>query len=258
LPLPPVSPPRAFTQHWPDRASNIFDKRAYDRSSEVAKFTPFDETVGAVGELLKAGKIKQWGLSNENAVGVCKILESCARLNVQKPVTIQNDFSVLHRKFEEDGTAEACSPLHSGVANGIVLLAYGALAGGTLSGKYKRGPDGVLVTAEAKRARHALFPQFQPRYFSGSSIDTTDKLVGLAKRYGITPSQLALQWAASREYMGSVIIGATTLEQLRENINVWQLPALTDERVKEIDAACYEMFTPYYSRVGEVKAVKPA
>mmetsp|Transcript_14957 Transcript_14957/g.34808 ORF Transcript_14957/g.34808 Transcript_14957/m.34808 type:complete len:391 (-) Transcript_14957:1095-2267(-) len=244
-----------YQLHWPDRATNVFDARAYTRASELATFTPFDETVGAVGELLKSGKIKQWGISNENAVGVCKLLESCARLGVQKPVSIQNDFSVLHRKFEEDGTAEACSPLHSGVANGIVLLAYGALAGGTLSGKYIRAVDGSLET-KAKKARHALFPLFQPRYWSGAAVATTEKLVELAAKFSLTPSQLSLLWARDREYMGSVIIGATSLQQLTENIATFELPGLSDEQVAEIDAASSEMFTPYYSRVGEFKIVR--
>lgn len=116
-------------QHWPDRSTNMFDTRAYKRSAERPAFTPFDETVGAIGELLAAGKVKQWGISNENAVGVCKLLESCAKLGVQSPVTIQNDFSVLHRRVEEDGTVEACSPVHSAVTpNGILLLACAARA----------------------------------------------------------------------------------------------------------------------------------
>lgn len=241
--------------HWPDRATNIFDARAYSRAHENAAFTPFDETVGAIGELLAAGKIKQWGLSNENAVGVCKILESCARLGVRKPVTIQNDFSVLHRKFEEDGTAEASSPLHSGVPGGIKLLAYGALAGGTLSGKYTRQPNGELRSAD-KGSRHALFPSFQPRYYSGASVDTTARLVEVAARHGLTPAQLALLWAAGREYLGSVIIGATSLAQLRENVAVFnELEPLSEAQSAEVDAACADMFTAYYSRTGEFKKV---
>lgn len=178
--------------HWPDRATNIFDTRAYKRSAERPVFTPFDETVGAVGELLRRGLIKQWGLSNENSMGVCKMLESCARLGVQRPVSIQNDFSLLHRKFEEDGTAEACSPLHSGVApHGVLLLAYGALAGGTLSGKYRRGSDGSLQTS-AKGARHTLFPAFQPRYFSGAVRART------RGRRALTPPRAPLTRSPSR------------------------------------------------------------
>lgn len=245
--------------HWPDRTSNIFDTRAYSRQHELVAFTPFDETVGAIGELFAAGKIKQWGVSNENAVGVCKILESCARLGVCKPVTIQNDFSVLHRKFEEDGTAEACSPLHSGVAHGVRLLAYGALAGGTLSGKYTRQPGTNELRCADKGSRHTLFPGFQPRYYSGASIDTTARLVAVAAKHGLKPAQLALLWAAGREYLGSVIIGATSIAQLRENIAVFnELEPLTKELNDEIDAACDDMFQAYYSRAGEFKKVVDA
>ncbi|KAG8464463.1 hypothetical protein KFE25_003526 [Diacronema lutheri] len=245
-----------YQLHWPDRSTNMFDTRAYKRSAERPAFTPFDETVGAIGELLAAGKVKQWGISNENAVGVCKLLESCAKLGVQSPVTIQNDFSVLHRRVEEDGTVEACSPVHSAVTpNGILLLAYGALAGGTLSGKYRRDADGSLVTS-AKRARHVLFPAFQPRYFSGASIETAEKLCVLAAKYALTPAQLALLWAAGRDYVGSVIIGATSVAQLEENIAAFELPKLTAEQEAEVDAACDRMFTPYYSRVGEYKHIK--
>lgn len=178
-----------YQLHWPDRYSNLFDRREYSLAEERAVFTPFEESVKAIGELLAAGKIKQWGVSNENAVGICKFMEACEKNNVQKPVTIQNDFSCIHRKFEEDGTAEACSKLHCGVDGGIKvrdaaadsrcppppaharptraqLLAYGALAGGTLSGKYERDADGNLTT-KSKRSRHVLFPNFQPRWEPG-------------------------------------------------------------------------------------------
>lgn len=127
---------------------NVYDKC---RPELERAHTSFEEQVQAVGELIKAGVVKHWGLSNETTFGVCQFGEVCERLGVPPPVSIQNDFSLVNRMFESD-LAEACAPSHYNVG----LLAYGPLAGGTLSGKYLGGkmPEG---------GRHSSFPNFQPR-----------------------------------------------------------------------------------------------
>ena len=251
--------------HWPERYTNIFAARAYKRAGERAS-TPIDEQVSAMGELLAAGKIRAWGLSNENAHGVARFLEAAARLGVPPPVSIQNDFSLLHRRFEEDGTAEACAPLHAGFSGGVGLLAYGALAGGVLSNKYRRA-DGGAPPAEtggaARRqlagpadARHVRFPQFQPRYYSEGSLDVAERVAAIAAERGVAPAELALRWARSREYVGAVIIGATTLEQLRENLAAFDgEPGLDRAAEAALDAALEPGAAPYYRGVGELKAV---
>ena len=170
-----------FQLHWPARYTPIFSAKRYQRRHErrPEDIPAVDEQVLAIKECLDSGKVKAWGLSNENAVGVSLFLESCRRLGVPPPATIQNDFSAAHRRFEEDGTAEACAPLHSAAGKeGVALLAYGALAGGTLTGKVRalptsseakgnekgkgKGKEGEVIVAP-EQSRHVLFPHFQPR-----------------------------------------------------------------------------------------------
>ena len=243
-----------YQLHWPERYTNIFADRSYTRSRE-RESTPIDEQVLAIKMLIDSGKIKAWGLSNENAVGVGLFLEACARLGVPKPATIQNDFSLLHRKFEEDGTAEACAPIRSGFDAGVGLLAYGVLAGGALSGKYELQADGTRAGPAA--ARHVKFPAFQPRYVSGASLAAADIYAEVAAKKDVTPSQLAILWARSREYMGSVIIGATTMAQLAENIAAFELEDLTPEELVDIDAV-QNFHTPYHKGVGAVAILASA
>jgi len=246
-----------YQLHWPARYTPMFGFKAYERRLErTSEAVPsIDEQVAAMGELMKAGKIRAWGLSNENGVGVTLFLESARRLGVPAPATIQNDFSLVQRKFETDGTAEACSPFTSGTSHGVSLLAYGALAGGTLTGKITA--DGVAPPD----SRHVRFPHFQPRYYSEGSRASAQEYAALArelnsereKRGGgsvsggsksssgersddddgsgvasvdgssseFTPAKLALLWARHREYVGAVIVGATSLAQLRENLEAF-------------------------------------
>lgn len=122
-----------------------------------------------------------------------------------KCVCPQNDFSLVDRAFERE-TAEAC--YHYGVK----MSSYGPLAGGMLSGKYTE--DGN----DLSKARHTLFPTFQQRYHLDRTKDAARKYAGIARKYGLTPSQLALAWQRTRWYIDSVIIGATSMEQLEDNI----------------------------------------
>ncbi|EKX34216.1 hypothetical protein GUITHDRAFT_80744 [Guillardia theta CCMP2712] len=196
-----------YQLHWPERYTPGFGALAYQRCLERVDSVPIEEQVAAMGELIKQGKIRYWGISNENAFGVAKFVMAAEKLQVPLPVSIQNDFCTIDRRFEQDGTAEACSPLNA-PPHGISLLAYGPLAGGTLSGKYSTG------LWDLSSSRHTLFPLFQPRYHAKNAIEFAKQHADIAAKYGITSSQLALAWAAAREYMGSVIIGATTMDQV--------------------------------------------
>lgn len=211
-----------YQLHWPERYAPKFGDRIYKQEMEHPNFTAWEETVQAMGDLIKEGKIKHWGLSNESAHGVTMFCETAKRLGVPKPITIQNDFSLLDRCFEEE-TAEACSPLFGNVS----LLAYGPLAGGTLSGKYLDGK-------KPEKSRHVVYEVFQRRYHAPLSMEATAEYAALAKSKGLSPTQLALAWCASRWYMGSVIIGATTLEQLKENFDAFDI-TLDEETLKAID-----------------------
>lgn len=103
----------------PQRYTPTFGSLGYVRSNERSDDISYEESVGAIGELIKAGKIRHWGISNENAVGVLKFIEAAKKLGVAPPVSIQNDFSMVDRRFEQDGTAEACSPHSSQIENGV-------------------------------------------------------------------------------------------------------------------------------------------
>lgn len=211
-----------FQLHWPDRYAPLFGKNQFRSELAAAHVpVPFEEQVAAVGELLKSGRIKHWALSNETPYGVCKMCEVAAKLGVPPPVSIQNDFSLLDRRFENT-TAEACYYYNIG------LLVYGGLAGGTLTNKYN---DGSELPANC---RHVQFPGFQPRYHSERSRTAGRRYYELAQKKGLSLSQLALAWCKSRDYVTSVIIGATTLEHLKENIGALKID-LDKETLAEID-----------------------
>jgi len=215
-----------YQLHWPSRYAPVFGKRQFDyaaASADGADGTPIDESVAAVGELLKSGKVRHWGLSNETPYGLCKYAEAARRLGVAPPVSVQNDYSLVDREFD-GGNAECCHPKNLNIG----LIAYGCLAGGGLSGKYLGG-------ALPAGGRHTLWPAFQPRYVVGRAAEATEDYAALAARKGVSCTTLALAWAASRPFMASVIIGATTLAQLEETIDAC-LTTLDAETLAEIDA----------------------
>lgn len=214
-----------YQLHWPSRYAPVFGKRQYiysAASADGADGAPIEESVAAIGELIKAGKVRFWGLSNETPFGLCAFAAAAKKLGVPAPVSVQNDYSLLDREFD-GGNAEACHPKNLNIG----LIAYGCLAGGGLAGKYLNG-------AKPAGSRHTLYPNFQPRYVCDRATAATADYAALAKRLGMTPATLALAWAASRPFMASVIIGATTLEQLDECIDACLTP-LSDEAKREVD-----------------------
>lgn len=216
--------------HWPARYVPLWGKRQY-RVDEERPATPFEEQVRIMGELIKEGKIRHWGLSNETSYGVAQMCEAARRLGVPPPVSVQNDFAPVYRHYEEE-MAETCAPS----AYNLGLLAYGVLAGGTLSNKYANGdkPSG---------ARHTDFPNFQARYHNPRTVAAAAEYAALAKRVGLSPATLAIAWSASRWYMGSVIIGATTLQQLEENIKACEVQ-LDETTLAAIDDIHIRMRSP--------------
>lgn len=229
-----------YQLHWPDRYTPTFGALSYQRANERDDGIAWDEQVQAMGDLIKAGKIRHWGLSNENSFGVTMMVQTAKRLGVPPPVSIQNDFCLVDRRFEQDGTAEACSPLNV-PKGGIGLLAYGALAGGTLSGKYHDGSD-------TSKSRHDKFPDFQPRYHAEHTRQMAKEFCDIATAAGFKPAQLALKWAADREYMGSVIIGATTMEQLKDNVAAFELDVPKDV-MEQIDQLYLSKERPFFNKV---------
>jgi len=135
---------------------------------------------------------------------------------------LARDFSLLYRSFESE-LAEACSPKH----HNLTLLVYGALNGGALSGKYLDG-------SASSSARFHFAPTFQPRYHAKAAAETTAEYVALAKQHGMSGATLAQAWCYSRHYVGSVIIGATSIEQLEANWQAACVP-LSEEVLRRVD-----------------------
>lgn len=194
-----------FQVHWPARyIGGLFGDMRYHLDQEREPSADFDEIASAMDELIGAGKIRHWGLSNENAFGLCKYDEACRTGGLAHPISIQNDFSLMNRTFEPE-LAEACSPRNFNIS----LLVYGGLAGGTLSGKYLKNPQAP--------GRHTTYPGFQPRYHGPLAQAATAKYVALADDLGMTGTELALAWMLSLPYVGSIITGASHPDQIAEH-----------------------------------------
>lgn len=207
-----------YQLHWPERSTNFFGQLGYRHEPEE-QFTPFEEVLGVLGELVQAGKIRHIGLSNETPWGVMQCLEIARRLDLPRVVSVQNPYSLLNRSFEV-GLAEIAQ------REDVGLLAYSPLGFGVLSGKY-------LDDTKPAGARLTLFDRFQ-RYTNAQGTAATRAYVELARAHGLAPAQLALAFVTSRPFVTSNIIGATRLDQLEQNIGSESL-TLSDEILEAID-----------------------
>ncbi|HEY3539976.1 MAG TPA: NADP(H)-dependent aldo-keto reductase [Trinickia sp.] len=208
-----------YQLHWPDRSTMTFGRPTYPWIDD--EYTvPIEETLSVLAEFVKAGKIRHIGVSNETPWGVSQFLRAAERLGLPRIVSIQNPYSLLNRTFET-GLSEFSHRERIG------LLAYSPLAFGWLSGKYERG-------ARPAGARITLYERFQ-RYSKPQAIQATSAYVALARRYGLSPAQFALAFVNSRPFVTSNLIGATSLDQLRENIASIDV-TLPEAAFAEIDA----------------------
>ena len=191
-----------YQTHWPDRAVNIFGRRGFAPDA-AEDMTALDHTLDVMGDLVKAGKIRFFGVSNETPWGLMRYLDLADQRDAPRAVTIQNPYSLLNRLFEV-GLAEVA------IREDCGLIAYAPMAGGVLSGKYLNGgrPPG---------ARFTLNPQMS-RYFGASADQATARYVAVAKRHGLDPGTMALAFVNDRPFLTSSIIGATTMDQLRGDI----------------------------------------
>jgi aryl-alcohol dehydrogenase-like predicted oxidoreductase len=208
-----------YQLHWPDRSTMTFGRPTYPWIDD--EYTvPIEETLSVLAEFVKAGKIRHIGVSNETPWGISQFLRAAERLGLPRIVSIQNPYSLLNRTFET-GLSEFSHRERIG------LLAYSPLAFGWLSGKYERG-------ARPAGARITLYERFQ-RYSKPQAIQATSAYVALARRYGLSPAQFALAFVNSRPFVTSNLIGATSLDQLRENIASIDV-TLPEAAFAEIDA----------------------
>ena len=209
--------------HWPQRNVPMFGATEFDPSKEK-NGPPIREQVEGMAALIKAGKIRHYGLSNETAWGVCEFQRAAKELGVAGPVTIQNSYSLISRNVDND-LAEVL------FRENMSLLAYSPLAAGILSGKYIGG-------ARPENSRFTLFDSLGVRFRPPMVGEAVEAYAALAKRRGITFVQLALGYVASRWFLGASIIGATTMAQLKEDIAAAQfvLDANTLADIRAIQA----------------------
>ncbi|QYJ83149.1 NADP(H)-dependent aldo-keto reductase [Shewanella aegiceratis] len=219
-----------YQLHWPDRNTNFFGELFYEQQDDE-KLTPIVETLEALADLIKAGKIRYIGVSNETPWGLMKYLQLAEKHGLPRIISVQNPYNLLNRSFEV-GMAEIAH------REELPLLAYSPLAFGALSGKYMGGqwPEGARLT---------LFKRFARYTGSQMALDATQAYVELAREFNLSPAQMALAFVNGRRFVGSNIIGATNLEQLKENIDSASV-SLSDELMGRIDelAAIYRIPCP--------------
>ncbi len=208
-----------YQLHWPERNVNNFGKRGYVHDPKEDWEDNFLDILQTMQRFVEEGKIRYFGVSNETPWGLMRFLQLAERHGLPRCVSIQNPYSLLNRTFEV-GLAEIALRERCG------LLAYSPLAFGLLSGKYHRG-------GATERSRINLFPQLS-RYNSEQSYKAAEKYLRIAEAHDLNPAQMALAYVNSRPFLTSNIIGATTMEQLRENIGSIDL-RLSEEVLEEIE-----------------------
>lgn len=177
----------------------------------------FEEQLTAVAKLVKEGKVRYVGLSNESPYGVMKFLEAARRLGLPEVVSVQNCYNLLYRNEMDMGLTEVCSPRHENLG----LICYSPLAGGVLTGKY-------MFKGRALNSRLNRFHGYMARYRTLQAQDCVFEYKEIAARYGFSMTQLGLGWVYSRPFVTSTLVGATSLNQLRENLDALNTPVFTN------------------------------
>lgn len=208
-----------YQLHWPERNTNTFGVRDYVHNTNDAWKDNFNEILHNLDEIIKSGKIRQIGLSNEKAWGTMRYLEESKYNNLPRMITIQNAYSLLCRPFEGD-LAEISH------RENIGLLAYSPMAFGVLSGKYIKG-------TAADNARLKLFPRFA-RYSSDQATEATKLYLQIAEDNNMSLAQMSLAFVNQRPFVTSNIIGATSIKQLEENIDSINI-TLSEDVLKAIN-----------------------
>ena len=210
-----------YQVHFPERKTNFFGVRGYTHN-EQDDSTPIEETMQALAELVAEGKVRYLGVSNETPWGLAEYLSVSQKLSLPKIVSIQNQYSLTNRTFEI-GLAEMA------IKEQVSLLAYSVLGMGVMSGKYLNG-------AQPEGARFTIFERNKDRYNPPRAQQAIQKYVDIARSNNLDPSQMAIAFALTRQFMTSVIIGATTLGQLKTNIDAADivLPQTVIDQIEQV------------------------
>ena len=208
-----------YQLHWPDRKANFFGKLGYAHEDEN-DFIEVKTQLEILSDIIKEGKIRNIGLSNETPWGLMKFLSIADQYSLPRVVSVQNPYSLLNRSYEV-GMAEVS------VREKCGLLAYSPLAFGMLTGKYDNG-------AKPDDARLTIYGDMFTRYTKPKGLKYSEKFNDIAKKNNLSPAAMALSFVNSREFITSNIIGATNLDQLKENINSYKI-RLSSEVIDEIE-----------------------
>ena len=209
-----------YQLHWPERKTNFFGKLGYEHKDDNENWNDFEQILITLEKFIKQGKIRYIGLSNETAWGLSKFLEISKTKNLPRMVSVQNPYNLLNRTYEI-GLAEVSIREQSG------LLAYSPLASGYLSGKYRNGKM-------PKNSRMDLFFDSWPRYRTPNGEIAIDKYFEISKKHNLNFAQMSIKFCEIQPFMTSVIIGATTMEQLKINIESVNVN-LNEEIIKDIN-----------------------
>jgi len=209
-----------YQLHWPERSVPLFGKLDFDYDPNDTDWSRLEQVLENLKELIESGKIRYLGLSNETPWGTMKFLEIAKHKNLPRMLSIQNAYNLVNRVFDiansEVSIREQCG-----------LLAYSPLAGGRLSGKY-------IGNQQPKNARYTLWPSRFSRHHNKRGEIAIEKYVKLAKKHNIAPSTFANAFVNDRPFVTSNIIGATTIDQLKEDIESINI-TLSEEILNEIE-----------------------
>jgi len=208
-----------YQVHWPDRPVGAFSGKLEYEHRNSENFTSIQETLDALNNLVKSGKVRHIGISNETAWGTNQYLKYSEQKKISRIVSIQNAYNFLNRGFEVDLSEIA-------IREKVGLLAYSPLASGYLSGKYRNA-------AMPKNSRMDLYFDFWPRYRTFNSEKAIEEYWNLAKNFNLNIAQMAIKFCEIQPFVTSVIIGATKLEQLKTNIDSVDIN-LNKEIIKKI------------------------
>tara|TARA_B100001093_G_scaffold119205_1_gene111836 strand:- start:267 stop:1304 length:1038 start_codon:yes stop_codon:yes gene_type:complete len=208
-----------YQLHWPERSTNYFGTREYTANKEEGSWNSFESILHALEKFIKSGKIRHIGMSNETPYGLSRYIELSKSKDLPRMMSIQNPYNLVNRTYEigmsEISLREKCG-----------LLVYYPLAAGGLSGKYRNDQM-------PKNSRMALFKGWE-RHLNPLAMKAYDEYYKLAKDNNMTMVQLAQSFVNSRPFVTSNIIGATTMEQLKENVESIDIE-LTDEIMENIN-----------------------
>ena len=208
-----------YQLHWPERSTNYFGKRDYTLDSDEGEWNSFESVLEALEKFIKSGKIRYIGMSNETPYGLSKYIELSKSKKLPRMMSVQNPYNLVNRTYEigmsEISIREKCG-----------LLVYYPLATGALSGKYRNGQM-------PKNSRQALFKGWE-RHLNPLAMKAYEEYYKLAKENNMTMAQLAQAFVNTRPFVTSNIIGATTMDQLKENINSVNIE-LSDDILSKIN-----------------------